>query len=1029
MSTSADTLARKVVTVLFCDVVGSTSLGERVDPETTRHVMLRYFDETRTVLERHGGTVEKFIGDAVMAVFGVPLAHEDDAMRAVRAANELRTRLGRLNGELEARWGVELQWRIGVNTGEVVVGDPVGTQTIASGDTVNVAARLQQAAQPGDILLGHETQRLVRGEFGTEPLESFPLKGKSDEVRTWRLEDVRAGADRVFRRLSLPLVGRGGERRILHDVYRLALEEQACRLVTLVGPPGIGKTRLAQEVTARLFGATVASGRCLPYGDGIAFSPLAEIVRTLAGVAAEDAADHARSRIAALMDGDTDAELVVDRVAGVIGLGPESRADEAFWALRRLFESVGRSRPLVLLFEDVHWAEGTLLDFIEYLVGWSRGAPTFVLCLARPELLEERNAWPGTLLTLDPLGDDEVQSLVENVLGSAGIDAGLEGRIKATAEGNPLFVQELVYMLLDEGSLIRCDGGWKLADPNAEIAMPPTIGALLAARLDLLDRDERAVLQSASVIGKEFWWSAVVDLAPDELRSAVGTHLHSLVRKRLVFPSDSGTLAGEDSFRFGHGLVRDAAYSTLPKTRRADLHVRFADWLECRSGTRPVEWDEIAGYHLEQAVKSRLELGPSDEQLRALAARAGDLLRAAARRALAQGTMPVARRLLERALPLIDDERCRIEVQLELVDAARQSGDFAAATAVLDSVEESADVAGEGLAARATLERVWLRQAVEPVPLDEVATLIERAIDVYERLDDDAGLAYAWTRMAEVDWRRCRFADMEKVLERALAHAERAGSGGQERTRILGGLGRAALLGPRPVPDAIARCESIRERAGQSLALLAAVDMILAVLHSMTGAFDESRRLLGRSRTRWADLGHKVNLAGLEVYAGIAELIAGEPELAAADLRRGYAAVEEMGEQELLSTIAALLARAELFGGDRIEADRLTRVSEETAASDDIVSQALWRGTRARLAAAEDAVAAEELAREAVELALQTDFLSLQGDMLLDLAHVLACTGRADAAATTAAQAAERFALKGDAVSARRARELAPEPA
>jgi hypothetical protein len=270
---------------------------------------------------------------------------------------------------------------------------------------------------------------------------------------------------------------------------------------------------------------------------------------------------------------------------------------------------------------------------------------------------------------------------------------------------------------------------------------------------------------------------------------------------------------------------------------------------------------------------------------------------------------------------------------------------------------------------------------------------------------------------------------MEKVLERALEHAERAGGGGQERTRILGGLGRAALLGPRPVPDAIARCESIRERAGQSLALLAAVDMILAVLHSMTGAFDESRRLLGRSRTRWADLGHKVNLAGLEVYAGIAELIAGEPELAAADLRRGYAAVEEMGEQELLSTIAALLARAELFGGDPVEAGRLTRVSEETAASDDIVSQALWRGTRARLAAAEDAIAAEELAREAVELALQTDFLSLQGDMLLDLAHVLACTGQAEAAAETAAQGAERFALKGDVVSARRARELAPERA
>src|SRR5712691_28745 len=376
MAAAREPLVRKTVTVLFCDAVGSVSHGERIDPETMRRVILRYFDEARAALERHGGTVEKFIGDAVMAVFGVPTMHEDDALRAVRAAEGLRTRLERLNEELEQRWGVHLEWRIGINTGEVVVGDPSSTQTIASGDTVNVAARLQQAAQPGQILLGDKTYRLVQDSVQAGPLESFSLKGKREAVTTWQFEEIRAGADHVFRRLNSPLVDRDEEQRALHDVYARALEQQTCQLAFVFGPAGIGKTRLVQEFGARLLGANVVYGRCLPYGEGITFWPLVEIVRTLAKIGPRESAEEARKRLHELVPEGPDSELIESRVAGLLGVGERpARTEEAFWALRRLFEGLARARPLVLVLEDLHWAEPTLLDLVEYLAGWSIGAP------------------------------------------------------------------------------------------------------------------------------------------------------------------------------------------------------------------------------------------------------------------------------------------------------------------------------------------------------------------------------------------------------------------------------------------------------------------------------------------------------------------------------------------------------------------------------------------------------------------------------------------------------------------------------
>ena len=1022
MAHRAEPLIRKTVTVLFCDVTGFTSLGERMDPETMRRVMIRYFDEVRTVLERHGGTVEKFIGDAVMAVFGVPVVHEDDALRAVRAADEMRRALAKLNVELDERFGVRLEERIGINTGEVVVGDPTTEQTIATGDAVNVAARLQQAAQPGEILLGRETQRLVADRVRAGPLETFTLKGKSEPVSSWRLDEVRAGAERIFRRLDSPLVGRAPERDLLHAAYRTALEEQSCRLVTVLGAAGVGKTRLAQEVAARSFGATVAQGRCLSYGEGITFFPVTEIVRSLTGLAADDDEKVVQARIAQLLPPGDESALATERLVGMLSADTDVRAEEVFWAVRKLLEAVARSRPLVLVLEDLHWAEPTLLDLVEYLVGWSRGAPMLVLALARPDLLELRPGWPGERLFLEPLGADELHALLGNLLGTAELDAEIARRIEHAAEGNPLFVEELVRMLVDDGALVLDDGRWVARDVG-DLPIPPSISALLAARLDGLDPEEQTVLQSASVIGKQFWWSAVAELAPAELRSRVGSHLHALVRKRLIFPAESTSFANEDSFRFGHILVRDAAYATLPKERRADLHEGFADWLD-RKGT----YEEFRGHHLERAYAARTELGPPNDETRALGERAGKLLASAGRRAFARDDLPAARTLLDRATALLSDPCVRAETLLALGVALRETGDLTRVGDVFAEALKNADSLGdERLAARVHIEQSSLRAMTDTdISASDLVDVAERAIAVFESADDDVGLAKAWIHLAEVHWLRGRCEEMERVLERALCHAEKA-STERDLRWILRALMRAALLGPRRVEDAILRCRELQERARDDAVLSAQGDSMLAVLEAMRGDADEARRLYGRSKATLEEAGLKMMLARLQMYAGIAELVSGDPAAAERELKLGYGMLDEMGAQDQLSTTAAYLARALALQQRFDEADLVTRVSETAASEDDLATQVIFRGARARVLARRDDDAAVRLVCNAVELSRETDLLGIQGDALLDLADVRTVLGQPKEAASALARAAALYELKGNVVSEASARAGAGE--
>ncbi|HEX8134435.1 MAG TPA: adenylate/guanylate cyclase domain-containing protein, partial [Actinomycetes bacterium] len=639
---------RKTVTILFCDVVDSTVMGEQSDPETVRHAMSRYFDEMRAIVERHGGVVERFRGDEVMAVFGVPTVHEDDALRAVRAGMAMQRRLAVLNQELRATWGVTLHCRIGINTGEVVAGDPGTGETFVTGDAVNLAKRLEQTAAPGEILIGAATYPLVRDAVTVGPRERFSVKGKREPVSPFRVQDVDATAAGVMRRLDAPLVDREAELALLHAVADASVREAPCRLVTVIGPAGIGKSRLATELLDRLDGRfRPLRGRCLPYGEAITFWP----VRAILGEAGGEEA------LGAVLAGVDEGLRIAELIRTAVGQGAGAvAAEETFWAIRRFLEELARERPLAVCFDDVHWASPTLLDLIEYLLGWMRDAPVLLLVLARSDLLELRPTWAApranaTVLALEPLSDAESDLLLTHLEGDAELPDDTRERIVGAAEGNPLFVEQMAAMA------VETDG-----DAN-KLRMPPTIQALLAERLDRLPTPERMLLERASVIGKEFPYRAVIDLTPLDDRSAAAGHIFSLIRKDLLQPIRSDRRG--DALAFRHDLIRVAAYDAVPKVVRADLHEQFADWVEKNFPEEIAELEEIIGHHLEQTTRFRIELGLLDSATDELALRAGTRLAAAGRRAFARGDVAAASKLLERAVSLLDRHpKTRAEVLL-----------------------------------------------------------------------------------------------------------------------------------------------------------------------------------------------------------------------------------------------------------------------------------------------------------------------------------------------------------------------------
>ena len=1034
---------RRTVTILFTDVTGSTELGERLDPESMRRMLGRTFATARELIERHGGTVEKFIGDAIMAVFGVPTIHEDDALRAVRAASDLGEALERINAEMLRDHGVRLALRTGINTGEVVAGDPAAGDSFVTGDAVNVAARLEQAAGPGEILLGEATYRLVRDAVDVEGPTELDLHGKSTPVLAYRLRGIDLDAPARLRRLDAPLVGRVRELRLLAQAFDRVVSDRACQLFTVLGTAGVGKSRLVAAFLEQEAGrATVLSGRCLPYGQNITFWPIAEIVRAAAAVTADDTPDVARTKVRALLDGERDADLVTERIIQAIALDEsEAPVEEAFWAIRRLLEALARERPLVVVIDDLHWAAATMLEFIEHTVDWTRDSRILVLAMGRPELLDVRPGWGGgklnaTTILIEPLSDVECGELVDQVLGRTPLDPAIRRRIADASEGNPLFVEELVAMLIDDGLLRQVGDGWLPAGDLSRVAVPPTVAALIAARLDRLAPADRAVLERASIIGRVFDRAALDELlgevggasdGEDPAANGVGlaARLADLVRRELIRPDRTAAL-GDDTYRFRHQLIRDAAYDGLSKDRRAELHLRYGSWLERTVGDRLIEIQEIAGFHLEQAHRFRLEIGPVGDVYREAAVRGGAHLGASGRRALARGDLPAAVGLLDRAAALLPEgTQGRAGILAALGSALTEQGEFARAAAVFAGATEAATVAGDAeQASHTSLTRLHLFFFTDPNGVAEATQReVERLIPLFTERGDELGLAKARRRLAMVYRTRLDIRGMEAELERAVAHARAAGDG-REEARSLGLLATAAFLGPTPTVEGIARCQRIRDGADGNLIVERAVLVALAGLEAMGGAFAVARGHLDEHARLCRELGLRLDAAEGRIQCGFVELLAGDAAAAADALAAAVADLQAMGERANLAMAAALLGGALGRLGRVDDALSATRLAEAMAAPDDLGAQASWRVARAEvLLGGNSTDEARRMAEEAVRLAGQTDSHELRGQARAALADVE--DGRSNPAGARAAreQALRAFERKGDVVSAARIRE------
>lgn len=1019
---------RKTVTVAFADLKVTTIDGKSLAPEVLKALMAQTFEISRQAVERHGGTVAKFIGDAVMAVFGLSVRHEDDALRAVRSALDIKAALTMLAESLERDQAIHLDVAIGVNTGEVVAGNASLGQSLAIGDAVNVAARLEQAAGSHEILLGQETYALVRAFAEVEEIAPLAVKGKLQTVRAYRLLAVRLASE-SRRRQGGAMVGREAEMTLLFRTFESTVADRACRMATLIGDAGVGKTRLTEEFLDSIGNrARVLRGRCLPYGEGITFWPIVLVAGEAAHIQETDNPEVAREKLRTLV-GDDD---VADRVAAAVGLlDAPFQVTELFWAIRRFFEILAEERPLVVLFDDVHWAEPTFLDLIGRLIATIEAAPVMLLCSAREELLEKRPSWaegPGaSRVVLTRLSDADAGLVIENLLGQAGLSERARARVLAAAEGNPLFVEQLVSMLIDTGMLRFVDGRWEPAGDLGAMMIPPTIHALLAARLDQLPESERAVIEPASVIGLVFAEPALEAIVDDDVRGQVPARLEDLEQRQLLrrqTPPDEEAL----EHRFAHLMIRDATYAGLLKRARAHLHERYVAWADQanRAADRATEF-EILGYHLEQAHRYLSELGHLDAHGVALGIDASARLASAGRRAYERGDMPATANLLRRAADVLPDGHiARPQLQLRLGLALWETGEYAAAASALEAaIAGAAALQDTGLETSARLELLMQQYYADPSKVEgRVEDRIREGIQVLERTADDERLARAWLAMAGLRVMDSQWGAAAQAIENVIAYARRAGNRVLE-LRVAPNLAICAQYGPTPVEEAIRMCNELIVRSGGDRRVEAIALRSVAHMHAMQGDFESARDEYRRARAMLGELGSTFVAALGSLVSGPVEMLAGDPVAAEDELRRDYATLDRLGDRNYISTVAGYLAEALYRQGRYEESATYAKFSADVAAPDDLATQVLWRSISAKLLARQGKLdEAEGVAREAVELIRRADDPIEQADALMDLSEVLRMAGRHDDAAHARAQALGLYEQKGNLVSAAAARGL-----